>query len=392
MSGHESMLHGLLEMTQRGPVFGPRAAFGEIDDTRKVIIHLEAGRVQADISGPVYDAIFAAAPDKTDEQVEEELAEILPKTVAFVPALTAGELDTRRGMADISLAAQAVAAMYWTDQMMDRGDEAMLLAVEDSDGQRPSIPRSLSSLVESRKTMLGFMHQSIEKLSGPDAPDVSVCFSDLVLGNEAKSFRLSQGYFSLGEQGRQAFLDKRARLIAELMVKDAGFQSVSSSLHTAYRKTDPSLPSIAEIHGDQQMQRNIQTWNAVARVADECGDWWMDMGNSPEFGVPSINPFNQYHPELVRTLCRLAGIAHPAVIHEIDRQFQHFHDSDEDRETAGAFVTGMFFNQMRNSITGMSQDFRKKYDKYIELSMRVGEISFVNMLGDIALGKHSSTG
>jgi hypothetical protein len=387
MQSPEAILGVLLEQTQRGHVFGEGEAFGDLDASRKQIMNWDVHIMHDAVTDILYRQLSEAAPDKSEDHRRREVGQVATKTTVFVPGLTAGEIGTASGRQKLVWTAVGTGGMYLMDQDVDRGDKYARRAVEVEGSGRKFHPYLLHPRVRSRRKLFGFIREAIGNISEEDAPDVNYCFRDLVLCNEVDVFNHSKRYERLNAVSREAYLDEHGREIAELMVSDAGYQSVTSILHAVYRAEEPGrgLPLIRDIHGDRQMQRNIQVWNAVARVADERGDWKMDSGAVPEMGVFSINPFNDYHPALVDKLCDLAEIDDAALSGRIHDWFKHFHTSNDGRDAVGHYITEAFFDQMRYTIRDMDPDFRKKYDRYVTLAMRVGEIAWVNMMGDIAM-------
>jgi len=377
----------LLQQTYHGPVFGRGASFGDVTNERMRAIEQQVKQIAELLARDLYKSLQKAFPELADDALHARVMAILPKAACFCPALTAGELPGDSNSKLLSLTALAISDMYAADESTDRDDQAMLLAIERFSGDTPSVPAEQTGRVVARQSLLKHMQNTIEQFAlSEDAPLVLECYSELVLHNEARLHRLSSAYRLLAGDDQQRFLSKHAQLLARLMVADAGFQSVTASLYTLYRRQDPMLPALSVVHTDPEIIKLLQLCNAVARVADERGDWWMDAGNNPAKGVFSINPFNQYHPEFVRTLCELADIRDAATIREIQSAFKQFHTDDEQsRQQNGKLVTDIFFAHARTTIQNLPVDFRQKYKRYIILCMRVLEISHVNMMGDLAL-------
>jgi hypothetical protein len=113
----------------------------------------------------------------------------------------------------------------------------------------------------------------------------------------------------------------------------------------------------------------------------------MDAGHDPQYGIFSINPFNQHEPAIVDTLCELAGIVDENIKEAIHNNFKRFHENDSQRSKSGKFITDTFFKQMQQAVAACKEAHKgeRGYELYLTLCMRVGEISFVNMMGDIQL-------
>ena len=359
-------------------MFGKEVAFGVFDQTRTRAVREQTQAIAVSLTKRLDDCLQQALPEAPAKSIKRIIAEVVPKTAAFAPALTVGELEGKLNRHHLTLVAVAVGCMYIADQLIDRGDEKMLYAIE-------GLPFPASN---PRENILVHMREAIGMLAlKDDGPLVLECFEQNVLRNEARLHRLSSEYYGLDEQNQQTFLNQHAGELAVLMVEDAGFQSITSSLHAVYRQHDGSLPSIKELHNDPAIARIIQICNAAARIADEYGDWWMDAGNDPRYGVFSINPFNQYHPVMIETFCQLGGIENAEDITGIQAAFKKFHTSKAEQLASGMFITEKFFDQMRQCIMiyRTTHGHNHPFTTYITLCMRVGEISLINMMGDITL-------
>jgi hypothetical protein len=386
-------------MTHQGPVFGEGVAFGELTLPQRTRIHTQMALVAGETAAGLTVTLLDALPEEDSEGVATHVRQIVPKAAAFVPALTAGELTEPADTHRLTLTARAVGYMYAADQLVDRGDAAMGYAIERYNNASYSAPPKLDPFIAARGTIMTAMENSIGELAGQDAPDIIPLYADTVLLNELRLQRLSTRYanfgqrsdnrnrLALGTDGQQSFLGIHARHIADRMVDDAGFQSVTASLHAAYKAHNQDLPTIAELHGDARVAGLIDVCNAVARVADERGDWWMDAGNDPKHGLFSINPFNQAHPRLIGRLCERAGITDPVDQTYLTEQFQGFAVTTDqaERDERGTIITNRFFLQMRSQVSQVEGSLPPEFSQYVTLIKRVGEICHVNMLGDIQM-------
>lgn len=390
MAGRSEVLSQLLDMTHAGPVFGTGAAFGELDLAQRDAIHAQAAAVAGETAASLTVTLLHALPNASSEEVAAHVHQITPKAAAFVPALTANELPGPDNIHALALTASAVGCMYAADQLIDRGDEPMYHAIMRHNKFSSVIPAEVAPYVRARRQILEAMDGHIQDFAGPDATDIIPLYETLVLVNEAELRDISYGYRSRHQYDPTAaerYLNARGRHIAELMVADAGYQSVTASLHSLYRAQDPSLPSIATLHNDSRITDLIQVCNAVARVADERGDWWMDQGNDPAYGAFSINPFNQPNAHLTARLCELAGITNPQMVEQLHMHFESFaHATDPaERDNHGTAITDCFFEQMRQQMQTIEATLPPAYNQYLTLVKRVGEICHVNMLGDIRM-------
>ncbi|MGH4026940.1 MAG: hypothetical protein ACRDRV_20395 [Pseudonocardiaceae bacterium] len=368
----------LLAEAVKSPVFGD--SFGRVSSGRPGLV---LGRVEEILDSTVTElgrCIELGMPELESEEVAALVRQIAPKAVCFCPALAADELtDTRR----LSASAVAIGLMYWADQTMDRGDIAMPVAIELFGGRDVSVPDGRAELVQARLAALTCIEREIGELAKPeDAPLVLACFREQVLLNETRLHKLSIGYQNSDD--RAGFLAVHATEIAQCMVTDAGFPSVSSSLYSIYRWHCPELPALAAVHAEEALVDLLQVCNSVVRVADELGDWEIDTGHHPTWGSFAINLFNQQHPSLLSAFLEEARLRPDARVGSLLRAFAGFRDGT-DREKYGEHVMDHFFEHGRDRVNHLSRELRDKYHMYIKICKRILEIGYVNKVGDIAL-------
>lgn len=372
-----STLADLLRKTWESPVFGDSFNQEVANKTPEVMNQISI--IAENFTTMMSEHISAGMPEWDSRQVRTIVNQIMPKAVSFCPALAAGEITNTK---NLTAAAIAIGLMYWADQTMDRGDTAMTLAIELYGNAQPTVPQHLSTQVKARLESLQHITTMVDQFALPqDAPFVLPCFRDQVLLNEAKIYRLSADYATVID--KPSFIAEHAESLAQLMTTDAGFPSVSSSLYAIYRRQDPELPQLSEVYNNATMLKLLQICNAVVRLADELGDWRMDAGHKPEWGIFTINLFNQTHPKLVDEFRKLAGITDRMQTEAIQRAFAHF---AEDRHAHGEFLMGLFFDHARTFIASVPPNTAKQFELYIRLCKRVLEIGHVNKMGDIQLG------
>lgn len=380
MISQTGTLETLIQAAYAGAVFGPHEAFPQDAASKLELIRTQINEISLIFAGELHACIKTAAPELSEEEVQQILKEIGPKAVAFCPALTAGELPGDVNTRHLGAAASAIGTMYFADQSMDRGDELMVAAVEALGSKYTQDP---SKPVLARVEALGHIQSNIERLALPeDAPIVLDCFNQQVLHNEALLHNFSLEYMRLDETAKQSFLATHARKITELMVTDAGFPSVTTALYAIYRQNDPNLPPLATVHNDPIISKLLQMCNVVVRIADEIGDWEIDAGNHPQWGMFSINPLNQYHPGSITRFCELASIQDETLRRELQQLFREFH---ADPKQYGARISTIFFTHARDYIHALPLETQTTYSLYLTLCKRVLEIGHVNMLGDKAL-------
>lgn len=370
------VLSGLLTETWKSHIFGD--AFGEDVLSQKEVVMEQIGAIAVGASKDLAGYITFGMPEWDAAMVQKVVGQIIPKTVGFCPALAAGEVQDLARLQAVSV---AIGLMYWGDQTMDRGDEAMPFAIEVFAKEKLVVPDNIRDLVVARSGALGHIEAKIAELARPeDAPYVLACFREQVLLNEVRLHRLSHRYLQATD--KDAFLVEHGKSIAQYMTVDAGFPSVSSSLYAIYRQADEALPSLQEVYENKTMVELLQICNSVVRVADELGDWKVDAGQHLDWGVFCINLFNQPHPALLDEFLQLAKLADNQ---QLRTAFVEFHQDKTQHETHGDYIMGVFFDHVKSYIANLSPEIQDKYGLYIRLCKRVLEIGYVNRVGDIAL-------
>jgi hypothetical protein len=348
----------------------------------------QLGAIAAAITGPLVGRILAGMPELGEPASKRIVTgEILPKTLAFCPALTVGDLDDVPRLGSVTM---AVALMYWGDQTMDRGDEATAEAIMLLGNDSPAVLEKASQAAQARFSALRHIQDEISQLALPeDAPFVVDCFYGQVLHNEVRMHNLSLEYLASGKAA--AFLAEHASGLAEISTISAGFPSISSALYAIYRQHDPSLVPLTKIYGDPVMTNLLQVCNVVVRLWDELGDWEMDSGYDPSKGEFVINPFNQYDPAFVGRFCELAFITDAAQVAAMQQAFASFHENKTTRQEQGSYILMALREHIRSYMTavvaGLPAPARKDYTQYLTLCKRVMEIGWVNRIGDINLSK-----
>ncbi len=379
----EQDLNSFLDKTWESPVFGD--AFGEIAPDRLCRAQRQMSEIADQVTTDLTEYITEATPRLEQGAVLQVIkGEILKKTIAFCPALTAGELDDTRRLSDV---ATAVGLMYWADQTMDRGSSTMHCAVRLLDADPRTVAAEALPDVRRKHRALMRIEEKVRSFANPEDADLVLdCFYGQVLQNEACMRDLSIGHQMAGD--RYTFLGRHAARIANTLTVNAGFPSIASSLYAVYRQHDASLPPLSDVYADTHMTEMLQRCNATVRLWDELGDWEMDQGSNPSKGVFALNLFNQHHPAIIKGFCDLAGIRDPEMQTNLQELFSTFHDSKGAREVNGYQIEGIFLDHIRKYMNGSPGELPGsfiEFGQYWALSRRVLEIGYANRVGDIAL-------
>lgn len=369
-------INTLLDATYANPVFGDTIPQ---DPERRAQVSTQIGVIVARATPVFLKYVHDAIPGVTDAEAEQRANEILPKTMAFAPALISDLLVDPNGLAAIGL---NVTLMYLPNQEMDNGDLAALQAsavVGKTDAIK-LLGNAPKDVFRWYNVITHINNHTSEFALPEDAPHVRKRLYGDVLNNEALVQMLSAQYLAEGRS--QAFLDNNARRLAELTTIDAGFPSITASLYALLRKHDTSLPPLGEVDSNPDIQKLLQVCNVVARLWDDMGDAAVDAGKVPSRGIFVLNPFNQYHPGYVRRFCELASITDAQEIQKLDQAMKQYH---ADPEQNGKIVDDVLLGHIRAYMANLDTNLVQAFRVYIDLCKRVMEISWVNRMGDIAL-------
>ncbi len=368
--GEGEHLDRLLEATWDNPVFDDTFQ----DDSERL------GRVKRQMAAialrltPEFAGLVREGMEASDDDIQALLAEILPKTLAFCPALTEANLDDVPNLSELAL---CVSLMYLGNQSIGRGDHAseqacalLGMPITDTLDAATILRLGLYSQIEA-----GVDYFALEE----DRPFVLPRFYEDVLRNDVWLQGLSRGYTKTDM--RYMFLEQHAAELAERTTINAGFPSITASLYAIYRQHDDTLPPLAQVDADPVVTKLLQVCNVVARLWDNIGDWEKDNGSNgrDEF---VINPFSQYHPDFVRRFAELAHMDQEQTA-ALDCLTEHF---SRTRDVASEdMIMELLRQHIRTYVDSLPAETHEQFGLYIDLCKRVMEISWVNRIGDVAL-------
>lgn len=366
----DEVLQKLLQATWSAPVFGDSFNNG----AKAQVVVDQINQIHNGAAEDLAGYIGLGEPKLKQVQVNNIVKQIIPKTISFCPALAAGEITDTAKLRSVAV---AIGLMYWGDQSTDRGDKNMALAIKALQSKEINLPNE----AQPKLNALSHIRTQIGKFAKPEDIDIVYdCFVGQVLLNEVKLSELSYQYLLATD--KPTFLETHAWQIAKLMVVDAGFPSVSSSLYAIYRWQNPDLPSLPQLYSEPEITKLLQICNAVVRAADELGDWQMDSGQNSEWGIFTINLFNQAHPKLVEEFLKMAYIKPTK---RLVNAFVDFHRDAASRRRCGEFIMSALFDHVKSHIKNLPLNIKDRHKLYITLCKRVLEIGKVNQLGDVAL-------
>jgi hypothetical protein len=386
-----STLLRLLQLTWRSPVFGD--AYPATILTRTSAITQQIEEVHVRFLARLEPILKQGMPYASAAEVQEIMRQIAPKSTAFCSAIAAGEI---RDVERLCAAAVSIALVYWADQGMDRGDEAMLAAVRSLNGNgshstnghsangssNNGSAKSLHPLAQSRLAAVQRIHEEVTRLSRPeDTPVLLDCVFHETLQHEARMRELSQLYLV---QASPVFWDTYADEIARLSIINGAFIYVTSAIYSIYRLHQqpgyPLLPPLVEIFNQPALMTVLRgAGNAAIRVFDDLGDRHIDQGQYPEWGEFYLNIFNQPDTRLVRSFLRQAGMDDEHCRQSVLAAFR------AGGRVSHTYITEVFKELVRDQLAQLPPPIWKRYRTFLTLSKRVIEAGYVNTLGDIAL-------
>lgn len=376
MTASSHKLRSLLRLLWQNPLFGDSFP-ASLDENKLLRLFDDVYARLVELLPPV---LQQGMPEASPEQVRQIFDEIAPKSVAFCAAISAGEIENADSLA---YAAAAIALSYWADQSIDRGDEAMIEAVQVLNGQRQAIEPQPDNLVACRLEGLRQIRYYSEKVnnSSEDLPFIvgviqqSIPLDDVFLHSMSNLFL---------QNPIDSFWEDHAQEIAKRLINCAGFMSAGSILYALYRRSSLELSSLAEIVSDSILQEFIyETCNPAVRVFDDVGDAWSDSGENASWAVFSLNVINQNHPLLVKHFLTLSGI--PENYQEYIEGISLFALPLQQRRIQ---VVVFYRDLVRQRLQKLPRLLWDKYALFLTLSKRILEASFVNLVGDAFLAEN----
>ena len=371
-----SKLDHLLQFLWRNPVFGD--SYPPIVKAEKT--HAQIEKIYLNFQTVFRTALKEGLPEASLDELKEIENQIGPKSIAFCVAISAGELMDEERLCN---AAVAIAILYWADQSMDRGDEAMVAAVQRVAAEvRGNATSSdyIPLLVGIRREGLRHIERMARKLNEhpEDMPYILRAIYVDILDNEARIRNLSRDYFVTGFS--PAFWEEYADEVGYKMTIDSGLMSALTLIYSIYRYHDKSLPSLKEIYENEVIMKLVREgFDGAIRVFDDWGDRRIDSGKYPQWGVFNINLFNQPGTRLLERFTHYSGIADTALQGSLISAFSHATEED------WLYIARTYAFLLRRNLSALPQSIQEKYSVFLNLCKRTLEAGFINAVGDIFL-------
>lgn len=316
---------------------------------------------------------------ETPNAVNETIAQIAPKSIAFCASISAGEIENPEYL---SKAAAAISISYWADQSMDRDDKAMLAAVQylnhrNVSGEMPEAENFLARLEALRH--IRRLAQEITPLN-EDLPYVLQAIERDVLGNQASMRNLSQKFI---KKPAEDFWLMHAQEVAQVMIDGSGLMSAVAVIYAIYRRYRTELPSLDEIYAQPTLMKLVrETFNPAVRIFDDVGDSRTDTGEDANWGVFNLNIINQAHPRLIDVFLNASGIPDGHPLRE--KSLAAFARPLTERRITLAEI---YLDLARQRVANLPAPLWKRYEVFLKLCKRTLEAGFVNILGDVFLSE-----
>jgi hypothetical protein len=366
----------LLRMLWNNPIFGDSYPMSSFENTtmgqfKEIYPHF------VEIVSPIFEK---GMPETNQAEVKEIINQIAPKSIAFCASISAGEICDLEKLAQ---AAAAIAVLYWADQSMDRGDQAMISAVQQiarTMRESQPLPQEADKIVLARRVGLKHIEQMAYQINQhpDDFPFILQAIHLDVLDNEARVCHLSQVYHHDGL--KSSFWDKYSAEIAQKMVFNSGLMSALTLIYAIYRHYDTTIPSLREIYQDEVLMALVkQKFNTAIRIFDDWGDRHIDSGKYPKWGTFTLNIFNQADPQLLKKVIDYSGFDDETVREQLMTTFMNAKEED------WLYIANAYAQLMRDGIANLPQDLFEKYTVFLRLAKRILEAGFINAVGDIFL-------
>ncbi len=374
MPTHEDKLRYLLSLLWKSPVFGD--SFPPNLNQDRLIEQFQA--MKPEFYRQVFPILRAGMPEASEAQVNEIIAQIGPKSLAFCAATAAGEItDTQR----LLLATIAIALSYWADQSMDRGDTWMLAAVKYLNEQEVNHDTLSAPLFQARLHALKNIELIVTEVNPSDsiAPFVLRAIQHDVLANQARMCVLGQSISK-----NDAHITNFDEEIADTLIGCSGLMSATTAVYATYDIVY-DLPDLQEIYTHPYLGRLInETFNPAVRIFDDVGDCFADSGQDPAWGMFNINIVNQNHPRLVEAFLRHSGLT-PSD----PRYYQALECFALPLQERRLALARFYRNLCRQRLQELPASLWERYRLFLTLAKRTLEAAFVNMFGDVFLAENT---
>ncbi len=378
MLTHEDKLRYLLSLLWKSPVFGD--AFNPSLDKNQTMQWFQI--IQQETRQTLKSILTKAMPEDNSKAIDETIAQILPKSIAFCAGTTAGEIANLDKLVRLSL---VISIIYWTDQSMDRGDNAIgealsrFLAVESAQSEIYDTPS-----VKARKSALQTMIALVEQITLPE--ETSLIYRGILYDILHNEYQVRLYSMKFSQHPGEEFWKNHAEELAQALVFGSGLSAICEATYALYRHQNPSLPSLEEILSQPVLADFYRgTLNAAARLFDDVGDWRIDTGQLPEWGLFNTNIVNQSHPLLIEAFLKHSGACLDALLYQ--RAYHLFGLSDEQSRLS---LVDLYCELCRQQLKNIPLEIRERYTVFITIAKRILEASFVGMLGDIFLAEGTS--
>jgi hypothetical protein len=371
----------LLNQTWSSPLFAN--SYPRLTPNNTVLILRHIKKIHTQFVAALEPLLVRSMPDATNGSVPEVMGQISAKSTAFCAAIAAGDIDdTDR----LCAAALSIALVYWVDQSMDRGDQAMLTAVHalKQNGLRPSRQQpALSPVAAARFDALRALETEVAQLSRPE--DLSILlqtvFADTLI-QEARVWELSQHYLTYTHKNQ--FWTKYADEMARLSITNGALIYVTAVIYAIYRWHRPDLPPLSEIFDQKPIIDLMQgPCNAAIRVYDDLGDRHVDSGAYPQWGGFYLNIFNQSHPAYLSRFLYHAHVHNRQGVYALMAAFR----AGEAR--SNRYIVDYFSNMLRQRMAALPPPIWQQYGTFLTLAKRVLEAGYVNTMGDMNLAANA---
>jgi hypothetical protein len=309
-------------------------------------------------------------PDVSEADQDALVRQIAVKVTGLCSIIAIESDDIER----LTAAAICYGLLFWGDTLLDRDDEAMVIAAQRFVDQAAYDPGIVSSVIRARLATLQQISVHLSALGSTE--DASILFHEPILKffkHQLATRELSRQY---SQQLASDFWAEYASLFAKHSIINLQTFGDVGIIYAVYRQLDHSLPSLSHIANKPVIKVVLDhSVNAALRIFDDVGDQEADTGMS-SWSQFHINIFNQSDPRFVRAFLQFAGITDT---NQIERTIQAFHADSADGD---AIIIRLFLDTLRSVMGSLPLDILDRYSTFLTLTKRFIESGYVNMLGD----------
>ncbi len=309
-------------------------------------------------------------PDKTPEEGNNFIEQVLPKSIAFGSLLGIEQSKHPELLAKVGT---LHALIQIVDHLMDKKDQLMINAVKEYLDDNPA-----KNINNPRLHLLVAINDTLKSISTENDGSYEILYTEVfnsTFGGGMRISELSEHLFLLEKEQLENYIDTKSIEIAGILVSNTAIIAATSIIYSVYKKICPELPSLKEVLSNKYILDFLYMVSVAGRIWDDLGDRDIDMGNDIEWNSEYINLFNINSYKIIWNMIfwALEGIDNEKEIHTMVHRIH----SNMDNEMELDKILMNLVNQFEPSVNHLPE-----FSTAIMLIKRITEMAYYNKMGD----------